>query len=100
MLSNNNFLPYTLFIVIDKIALSILVTKVVITIYPFHSLTLRDLSYLRVRAFIIFKAFPSPIKVIPLPLGSYYLYLLINGIYRNYYASNTTYFIFLGESPS
>jgi hypothetical protein len=61
MLSDDNFLPYTLFIVIDKIALSILVTKVAITIYPFRSPTLRDLSHLRVRAFTIFKAFPSPI---------------------------------------
>jgi len=61
MLSNNDFLPYTLFIVIDKTALSILVTKVAITIYPFRSPTLRDLSYLRVWVFIIFKAFPFPI---------------------------------------
>ena len=73
MLSNNDFLPYTLFIVIDKTALSILITKAVITIRPFCSPTLRDLSYLCIRVFIIFKAFPSPIKVIPLPLGSYYL---------------------------
>ena len=61
MLSNNDFLPYTLFIVIDKTTLSILVTRVAITIYSFYSPTLRDLSYLRVRAFIIFKAFPPPI---------------------------------------
>jgi hypothetical protein len=61
MLSNNNFLPYTLFIVIDKTTLSILITKVAITIYPFYSPTLRDLSYLRVWAFTIFKAFSPPI---------------------------------------
>ena len=100
ILSNNDFLPYTLFIVIDKTTLSILITRVVITIYPFYSLTLKDLSYLRVWAFIIFKAFPPPIQAIPSPLGSYHLQLLISGIYRNYYASNTAYFIFLGKSPS
>jgi hypothetical protein len=61
MLSDNNFLPYTLFMVIDKTALSILVTRVAIAIYPFYSLTLRDLSYLRVRAFTIFEAFSPPI---------------------------------------
>jgi len=61
MLSNNDFLPYTLFIVIDKTALSIFITKAAITIRPFRSPTSRDLSHLRVRAFTIFKAFPSPI---------------------------------------
>ena len=54
----SNFLLYTLFIVTDKTALSILAAGVAIAIYPFCSLTLRDLSHLRVWAFIIFKAFP------------------------------------------
>jgi hypothetical protein len=58
---SNNFLPYTLFIVIDKTALSILAARVAIAIRSFHSLTLRDLSYLYVRVFTIFKAFPPPI---------------------------------------
>jgi hypothetical protein len=48
MLSDDDFLPYTLFIVIDKTTLSILITRVVIAIYPFYSPTLKDLSYLRV----------------------------------------------------
>jgi len=47
--------------VIDKIALSILTTGVVSTIYSFRSLTLKDLSYLRVRVFTIIKAFPPSI---------------------------------------
>ena len=55
----DDFLPYTFFVVIDKMALSIFVTRVVMAIYPFYNLTLRDLSYLRVQTFIIFKAFPS-----------------------------------------
>ena len=104
---SNDFLPYTLFIVIDKTALSILAARVAlsgegvltgamctyigyrarrtirfdtvpfwsvvrfvwlgrrssqaITIRPFRSPTLRDLFYLRVRVFIIIKAFPPPI---------------------------------------
>ena len=58
---SNNFLPYTLFVVTDKTALFIFAIKVAIAIYPFYNPTLRDLSYLCVRAFIIFKAFPSPI---------------------------------------
>jgi len=58
---SDDFLPYTLFIVTDKIAFFILAAKVVIAIYPFRSLILKDLSYLRVRAFTIFKTFPPPI---------------------------------------
>ena len=57
----DNFLPYTLFVVIDEITFSIFTTGVVMAIYPFHNLTLRDLSYLYIWVFIIFKAFPSPI---------------------------------------
>ena len=37
-LSNNDFIPYTLFIVIDKTFFIVLTTKVVITICPFYSL--------------------------------------------------------------
>jgi len=58
---SNDFLPYTLFMAIDKTALSILTTGVAMAICPFRSPTLRDLSYLCVQAFIIFKAFPPPI---------------------------------------
>ena len=94
----NDFLPYTLFIVIDKIALYIFTIRILMAIYPFYSLTLRDLSHLHIWVFIIFKAFPPPIQVIPLPLGSYHLQLPINKICRNYYISNTTYIIFLGVS--
>ena len=93
---SNNFLPYTLFIVIDKTALSILTARVVMAIYSFRSLTSRDLSHLRIQAFTIFKAFPPPIQVIPSPPGSYHLQLPINGIYRNYHISNAACFIFLG----
>ena len=53
----DDFLPYTLFVVIDKIALFILAAGVLMAIYPFYSLTLRDLSHLYMRAFIIFKTF-------------------------------------------
>ena len=94
----NDFLPYTFFMVIDEMALSILATRVLMAIHPFYSLTLKDLSHLCVWAFIIFKAFPPFIQVIPLPLGSYHLQLPIDGICRNYYISNTTCFIFLGKS--
>jgi len=45
---SNNFLPYTLFAVIDKTALSILTARVAMAIYPFRSPTLRDLSHLRI----------------------------------------------------
>jgi len=58
---SNDFLPHTLFIVIDKTALSILAARVVMAIRSFRSLTLRDLSHLYIRAFIIFEAFPPPI---------------------------------------
>ena len=47
--------------VTDKIALSILAAGVVIAIYPFRSLILKDLSYLRMRVFTIIKAFPPSI---------------------------------------
>ena len=57
----DDFLPYTLFIVIDEMALYILTAGVLMAIYPFRSLTLRDLSHLCVWVFIIFKAFPPPI---------------------------------------
>ena len=90
----NNFLPHTLSIVIDKIALFILTAGVLIAIYPFRSLTLRDLSHIHMWAFIIFKAFPPFIQVIPLPLGSYYLQLPINRICRNYHISKTACIIF------
>jgi len=45
---SDDFLPYTLFAVIDETALSILAAGVAMTIRPFRSLTLRDLSHLRV----------------------------------------------------
>ena len=64
-LSNSDFLYYILFMVIDKTALSIPATRVVITIRPFYSPTIRDLSHFRVQVFIIIKAFPPPIQVIP-----------------------------------
>ena len=95
---SNNFLFYTLFVIIDKMALFIFTTRVIIAIYPFCNLTLKDLFYLYMQAFIIFKTFSSFIQVIPSPLKSYHLQLLIDRICRNYYISNTTYFIFLGES--
>ena len=57
----NDFLPYTFFVVINETALSIFITGVVMAICPFHNLTLRDLFYLYMRAFIIFKTFPFPI---------------------------------------
>jgi hypothetical protein len=45
---SNDFLPYTLFVVIDETALFILVAGVAMAICPFCSLTLRDLSHLYV----------------------------------------------------
>ena len=63
--SNDDFLPYTLFVVTDETALSILAAGVAIAIRPFRSPILRDLSHSRVRVFTIIKAFPPPIQVIP-----------------------------------
>ena len=54
----NDFLSYTLFVVIDEMALSILTAGVLMAIYFFYSLTLRDLSHLYMRVFMIFKTFP------------------------------------------
>ena len=96
----DDFLPYTFFIVTDETALSIFTTRVAMAIYPFYNPTLRDSSYLYIWAFIIFKAFPSFIQVIPSPPESYHLQLPIDRICRNYHISNTACFIFLKESPS
>ena len=97
---SDDFLPRTLFVVTDEMALSILAAGVSMAIHPFRSLTSRDLSHLRVRAFTIFEAFPPLIQVIPSPPGSYHLQLPIDGICRNYHVSNAACIIFLGESPS
>ena len=55
---SDDFLPRTLFVVTDEMALSILAAGVSMAIHPFRSLTSRDLSHLRVRAFTIFEASP------------------------------------------